>query len=178
MKLTKDSAFFIFDVESVGLHGQAFAVGGGIYLGNGAAQREFRFACPIDACDGAESDRKWVKENVPVLEQTHHAPAVIRKSFWEEWMKAKRDYPEIIMAVECGWPVEARFLCACIDDEPEARRWAGPYPLHEIASIMEAAGMDAMKTYERTPSEPAHDPLGDSRLSARLLAEAISKTAQ
>ena len=32
------SPFFVIDVESVGLHGEGFAVAGGVYLRNGAAQ--------------------------------------------------------------------------------------------------------------------------------------------
>lgn len=169
-------SFFVFDVESVGLHGEGFAVAGGVYLDNGAGQWEFRFACPIDEAEGDHEGRAWVKTNVPTLEVTHRVPVGIRDAFWAEWKKAKAQYPDIVMAAECGWPVEARFLCACIDDMPEERRWEGPYPLHEIASYMAAAGMDPMAKYERTPSEtPAHDPLTDARLSARLLSEAIGK---
>ena len=36
---------FIFDVESIGLHGEAFAVAGGIYTENGNCLREFAFHC-------------------------------------------------------------------------------------------------------------------------------------
>ena len=43
--------FFVFDVESVGLHGEAFAVAGGIYI-NAAAQSEFRFCCPLEEAKG------------------------------------------------------------------------------------------------------------------------------
>lgn len=170
-------AFFVFDVESVGLHGEGFAVAGGVYLENGAAQWEFDYSCHVDSADGNDDDRKWVKENVPVLNITHRFPCGVREAFWQAWLKAKAQCPDIVMAVECGWPVEARFLCAVIDDEPEGRRWKGPYPLHEIASYLDAAGMDPMATYKRTPSEmPAHNPLADARLSARLLSEALALT--
>ena len=79
------------------------------------------------------------------------------------------------MAAECLWPVEARFLSACIADD--ARRLpTAPYPIHEIASVMLSAGMDPMGTYERTPSEmPRHNPLADARQSARLLVEALAR---
>ena len=171
-------AFFVFDVESVGLHGEAFAVAGGVYLENGAAQWEFSYACPIDECCGVDSDREWVKQNVPLLQQTHNHPKPMRNAFWSKWLSAKARYPNITMAAECGWPVEARFLAQCVDDDVEMRRWQGPYPLHDVASFMAAAGMDPMATYERTASEmPVHDPLADARLSARLLAEAIKRTA-
>lgn len=165
-------AYFVFDVESVGLHGEGFAVAGGIYLANGAVQREFRYACPSEQAEGVEEDREWVNKNVPVLEITHRTPMGVRSAFWVEWMNAKGVCD--CMAVECGWPVEARFLAACIDDNPAERRWKGPYPLMEIASFMAAARMDVMKKYERTPSElPEHDPLADARLSARLLSIAL-----
>ena len=171
-----NTPFFIFDVESIGLHGEGFAVAGGVYLANGAAQYEFAYSCPMSEAKGVEEDRQWVKENVPILEITHRMPIAMRDEFWKQWTEAKSKYPDITMAVECGWPVEARFLAACINDFPEGRRWEGPYPLQEIASLMTAAGMEPMANYPRTASElPAHNPLTDARLSARLLSTALVK---
>lgn len=171
---------FIFDVESVGLHGEAFAVAGGIYdmdsMESPQSFLEFCHACPPENAKGTDSDREWINANIPSIPTNHLTPKGIRDTFWIMWTLAKRKYPNIIMAAECGWPVEARFLAACIDDEPEERRWKGPYPLHEIASFMVAAGMDPMAKWERIDGElPAHHPLSDVRLSARILATA-SKT--
>lgn len=166
--------YFIFDVESVGLHGEGFAVAGGLYFENGAVQWEFSLACPIDECEGSDSDREWVKNNVPVLEETHRTPEAMREQFWLLWEQAKKQ--NAVMAVECGWPVEARFLAKCIEQDFPKRNFEGPYPLHEIASYMAAAGMNPMGKYDRTPSEAReHDPLCDSRLSARLLSIALKK---
>lgn len=166
-------SFFVFDVESVGLHGEGFAVAGGVFLSNGAIQWGFRMACPVDQCIGNDEGRKWVNENVPQLEITHRSPVAMRSTFWQMWMKAKGE--GALMAAECGWPVEANFLGSCITDDV-SRMWEGPYPLHEIATFMEAAGMDPMAKYERTPSElPQHDPYADAVQSARLLSMAISK---
>ncbi|MCC6880918.1 MAG: hypothetical protein IT576_02095 [Verrucomicrobiales bacterium] len=170
------SPFFVFDVESIGLHGQAFAVAGGIYTRDGSTLREFAFHCHESRADGEMSDRVWVNENVTVssLSAIVECPRDVRSMFWRVWADAKETYPGITMAVECGWPVEARFLNACIDDDRGERNWSGPYPMHEIASIMLAAGMDPMATYERLPKElPAHEPLADARQSARLLATAL-----
>lgn len=165
-------SFFVFDVESIGLHGEGFAVAGGVYLENGAAQWEFCFACDPRDAEGDVDDREWVSKNVPVFEVTHRTPDGVRDAFWGKWLKAKAD--GATMAAECLWPVEARFVAACVEDDPHGRKWDGPYPFHEISSIMLAAGMEPMKNYERTESEkPAHNPLGDARLSARLLAEAF-----
>lgn len=172
------SPFFIFDVESIGLHGEGFAVGGGVYI-NGAAQEEFRFCCPMDSAEGWSSeDKKWVEENVPVMEITHRKPPMMREDFWKKWLEAKAKYPGITMAAECLWPVEAAFVASCVYQAQLERNWSGPYPFHEIASIMLAAGMDPMATHDRTASEqPAHEPLADARLSARLLAEALTRMA-
>lgn len=163
--------FFVFDVESIGLYGEGFAVAGGVYLSNGAAQWEFCFCCPSDQAQGFEMDREWVRKNVPVMEETHRDTYGLRLAFWKAWEKAKTGGAQ--MAAECLYPVEARFLRDCITDDAQRINNA-PYPFHEIASIMLAAGMDPMATYDRMPPEmPRHNPLADARQSARLLATAI-----
>lgn len=165
--------FFVFDVESIGLHGEGFAVAGGVYLENGAAQWEFKFACPVDMAEGYAMDRDWVRKNVPVMEGTHRETYGLRVAFWTEWARAKR--AGATMAAECLWPVEARFLSDCIRDDAQ-RLDEAPYPVLEISSVMLAAGMDPLATYDRMPSEmPRHDPLADARQSARLLAMALDK---
>jgi len=167
-------SYFVFDVESVGLHGEAFAVAGGVYLENGAAQWEFKYACPIDECRGTDEDRAWVKANVPALQECYRGPRQLRDAFWAMWMKAKNE--GATMAADCLWPVEAGLVEACVRDEPVTRNWDGPYPFMEIASFLAAAGMDPLGKYERTPSElPVHDPLADARQSARMLSIALSK---
>lgn len=166
------NAFFVFDVESVGLHGEGFAVAGGVYL-DGAAQWEFRLAVPIAECAGSDDDRQWVKDNIPTIEETHRSPKAMRDEFWQQWMKAKAG--GAVMAANCAWPVEAGFLKACIADD-SSRKWEGPYPLHEIASFLIVAGFDPLAKYPRTPSElPIHDPLADARQSARMLATALQR---
>ena len=168
--------FFVFDVESIGLHGQTFSVAGGIYDAEASPLHEFAYHCDPIPGYGAEHDIQWVKVNV-----RHHASSIycasretIRQFFWKEWMHAKENH-KAAMFVECGWPVEARFLSECIMDALEIRKWQGAYPMHEIASIMAAAEMDPMATYERQPNElPAHEPLADAKLSVRLLIQAIN----
>lgn len=175
MNIQKHYFAFVFDVESVGLHGEGFAVAGGVYLA-GNPVSEFCFSCPVDAAFGSDMDRDWVKANVPAMEITHDTPAGVRAAFWDQWMAAKASFPDLLMAGECLWPVEAGFVARCVADDAERRNWEGPYPFHEISSVMLAAGMDPMATYERRPDEqPAHNPVGDARLSARLLFEAMKK---
>lgn len=165
-------SFFVFDVESVGLHGEGFAVGGGVFLENGAVQWGFRLACPAAECAGNQEGHEWVKENVPEMEITHRSPKAMREAFWKLWIKARDE--GATMAADCGWPVEARFLIQCVNDNLREREWQGPYPLLEIAAFLTAAGMDPMTKYRREPSElPEHDPSADARQSARLLSTAL-----
>lgn len=185
MKLPPDQKFFVFDCESVGLHGQTFAVAGGVYdiQGQPVLGSEFLFSCGHECAVGSsggneDDDRKWVEENVAIQEGAVLCanPHEVRHRFWQLWEMARRGFPGVMMFVECGWPVEAKFLEECIADDPVTRNWQGPYPMHEIATLMLAAGMDPMATYDRQPQEqPAHDPLADARLSARLLSAAIGR---
>jgi hypothetical protein len=167
-------SFFVFDVESIGLHGEGFAVGGCIFLENGAIQEGFCFCCPTSECQGSDDGRIWVRENVPMPAITHRGPRSMRTDFWMIWLAARAD--GAIMAADCGWPVEARFLAQCIDDAAEARESNGPYPFFEISTALMLAGMDPLANYPRTESEnPKHNPYADAVQSARLLAEALAK---
>jgi len=171
--MDKDSTFLVIDVESVGLHGTAFAVAGMLLNWEGVGWT-FTYACHPDKASGADSDRKWVMENVPKLDYNCDNPREVRDLFWDMWIDTKKKYQNVIMAAECSWPVEARFLNSCIDDDKELRNWLGPYPLHDISSIMLAVGMDPMNNYRRLKDEkPEHHPLSDVKLSARLLREAF-----
>ena len=175
MLLKLDQPWFVFDVESIGLHGEAFAVAGGVYVG-GVAVNEFCYSCPREEAHGRDDDREWVDDFIQHIDITDLSPDGVRNSFWACWCDAKSRYPDIKMAGECIWPVEARFVLECIKYDPIIRNWSGPYPFHEIASVMLCAGMDPMATYSRKDDElPAHNPLADARLSARLLHEAVTE---
>lgn len=168
--------FMVFDVESVGLHGEGFAVGYVVVRGDGDTpygQGSAYYACPPDMAQGENEGRTWIAENCPPLHANCDTPSLVRFRFWRDWLTWKER--GAVLVADCQWPVEARFLLACVDDDPDTRTWQGPYPLHELASFMVAAGMDPMATYDRLPDEPQHDPLGDAKQSARLLIEALSK---
>jgi hypothetical protein len=165
---------FVFDVESIGLYGEGYAVGGGIYHADGTRESEFAFSCPPENALGDADDRDWVSKNIPPLVITHLRPYEVREAFWSQWLAAKEQ--GIPMAAECGYPVETNFLAACVHNDKRSNKWNGPYPFIEISSVMIAAGMDPMITYERVGDEnPKHHPLADARQSARLLFEALSK---
>lgn len=167
----KPELFMVFDVESIGLHGEGFAVGYVVIDASGNQVGGRQFACHPDRANGGPEGRAWVAENCPSFAFDCASPTAVRRRFWAAWQSWK-DQGAVLVA-DCAWPVEARFLIACVDDQPEQNSWNGPYPLYELASFMVAAGMDPHATYERLPDEPMHDPLGDAKQSARLLVQAL-----
>jgi hypothetical protein len=167
--------FMVFDCESIGLHGETFAVGYVVVTGDGEVVGDRVFTCSPDTASGTDEGRAWITENCPPLVWNCSSPREVRRFFWAGWQSWK-DQGAVLVA-HVAWPVEARFLAACVDDQPDQNTWNGPYPLHELASFMVAAGMDPTGDYGRLPDEPQHDPLGDARQSARLLTMALARLA-
>ena len=164
----------VFDVESIGLHGEGFAVAWVVTDAQGARKAEGVAACDPMKAAGRDEDRAWVAANVPPLPQTHDAPRAVREAFWAVW-ELWRDQGAVLVA-DCAWPVETNFLSACVRDDPDARTWKGPYPLYDLSSIIMANGGDPLATGSRLPDElPAHDPLADARQSARVLVQSLSR---
>lgn len=164
--------YMVFDVESVGLHGEGFAVGWVVLDEKGTEVDNGIAACDPKDCSGTDENRKWIFKKVPLLENNCEYPETVRSFFWTAWKHWKRKGAALF--ADCAWPVEARFLAACVDDDPVSREWEGPYPLHDIASYTMPLGNDPTATHERLPEElPIHNPLRDARQSARILFESF-----
>ena len=173
--MNTEKIFFVFDVESIGLHGEGFAVGWVVIGETGATYEESYLACPPGAARGSASSRGWVEENIPEIRPTHNTPIAVRDAFWGILKMWKKNGAAIV--ADCCWPVESRFLAQCVDDNPEDREWDGPYPLHDIASVLLAHGEDPLLTRDRLSDEiPQHNPLKDAKQSARILFSALAKS--
>ena len=160
--------FMVFDVESIGLHGDGFAVAWVVVNRGGQRLDEGCMACDPAKCDGTDESRLWVAEHVPTLTVTSPNKLHLRNSFWHEWRRCADQ--GAVLAADCAWPVEAHVLSACVRLNHSEREWQGPYPLHDLASVLLALGADALAVTERLPDElPAHHPLMDARQSARQL---------
>lgn len=160
--------FFVFDVESIGLHGEGYAVAGGLFGWDGPPLWEFSYACSPDRAEGNAAGRIWVSQNVPSIAITHETPKEVRNGFWKKWLEARE--AQAAPLVYCGWPVEAHFLSQCVEDSPEVRTWEAPYPLHELASLLAASGHAPLGHDERLDGErPEHHPMSDVRQVSRLL---------
>lgn len=165
--------FMVFDVESVGLFGEGFAVGWVVVDDDmpGRTFGEAIYSCPCSAVtvDGLSNDDttwKWLTENIPDLPVTHSMPTEIRSAFWNDWAKRRAD---TVLVADCGWPVEARFLMDCVRDVP-IRRMQSPYPFIDLNGVLLARGVDPVRIFDRLPNElPAHNPLNDARQTARIL---------
>lgn len=174
-EVLKGKTLFVFDVESVGLHGEGFSVGW-VVVKDGAEYEASYLACDMEKATGDDASRKWCIDNIPTLPSTHSSPKSVRDAFWSVWKLWKNN--GAIMVADCAWPVEARFLAQCVDDSPSDRAWEGPYPLHDCASIIMALGSDPLVTNERLDSElPRHNPVCDARQSDRMIREASAATA-
>jgi hypothetical protein len=178
--------FMVFDVESVGLHGEGFAVGYVVIESPSGKEIDSGFfRTTAEAAIGQVSSLRWVQENVvPALADDMLArdwsdglgsksPKEVREKFWQRWEYWRTQ--GAMLAADCAWPVEARFLIACVDGDRMGRDCNGPYPLIDIASVRLAAELDPLGTEERLDREkPVHHPLADARQSARLLVESLT----
>ena len=178
MKNRKDDIYFVFDVESEGVHGAGFAVSAVVVdYKNRILERQRPYVCPIsDKC--SSEDKEWLEKNVlPALEVTGYIQQpngyYLRQVFWERICFWKGQGAEIWS--DCCYPVETNFLSACVADSPKERASQAPYPLLDLSGVLKKAGLDPIGTYGRLESEfPAHNPLMDSMQSARILTSVLN----
>ncbi len=186
----------IFDVESVGLYGEHFAVAYLLAEANRVLE-EGLMLCNPETAMGDSVDLRWVEKNVfpwihamsldfpggghakvmtdPTTGALTHLcsdTGTLRKAFWHLW--ARERVRETELWADVTYPVEAGFLAACVRDDRTRRKFEGPYPLLDISTAVRLAG-PRMSKLTRVPSElPEHHPLMDTRFSFRQLLTALS----
>ena len=135
---------FVFDVESIGLHGVDFAVGYVIFdKGEEVEAGWWSRGLADDRSLGTMEDIAWCYDNIPDEVRHPSDPAFHRIRFWDIYMRERgvpifrnvarpgviEDGPHATSKTyfwaDCAWPVEARFFAAMIDD---ARRWPTDQP--------------------------------------------------
>lgn len=170
--------YFFFDVESIGVRGEAFAFG---YVvtdseGNVIEEEAYWFepkAVPEMMSDTEthsefEAGMEWVKEHcLPTLRESdarkidegnvNKSISALRSKFIELWDEFS---DTCYMVADCPYPIETNFL---------RRVNREVYPLLDVASMLLMCGKDPMGTYTRLADElPAHHPLMDARQTKRL----------
>lgn len=170
--------FLSFDVESNGLHGDAFAVAALLVAADGSTEAEFVGRCPVTGPLDS-----WVEANVlpPMTDipETYTSFAELRAAFWS-WYEQTKPAADYILANN-PYPVEARFLLACQEDDPEHRYAEHPFPLIDLASLLIATGIttktdkDAfMKAAIGDTPEAAHNPKWDAWATAKAALRALA----
>lgn len=161
-----------FDVESNGLHGEAFAVGAVLVDGKGEVMEEFQARCPLP-----EPLDPWVKEHVlpPMkdMPETHPSPQAMRAGFWKWYLPAKGKANYVLA---CNpYPVEARFLIACQEDDMATRYFEHPFPLLDLGTLYVSAGATTGEQRDRLVAEASagtpnleHHPRFDAWVAARV----------
>ena len=177
-----DTKILSFDLETNGLHGQAFAVGAVIVDGQGDILDQF-----TGRTDIAGSVDPWVKENVlPVIEDMPincKSYNELKEGFWNWYIEAeaKSDY----VLVNNGYPVEYRFLLDCQEADIERRYWQHPFPILDLLSLLIQIGEEPhgndnefiREFFEKYPPKP-HNPLWDATMAVLAAFKALRQSGQ
>ncbi len=177
--LAENTKLLCFDLETNGLHGEAFAVGAVVMGVDGKIYDEFTGRCAV--IGNVDS---WVEQNVlPAIADmpiSHASYKDLREDFWKWYLLAepKSDY----VLVSNGYPVEYRFLLKCQEENIEERYWQHPFPILDLASLLLQAGIeptDRNKLIGRiieSGGYSRHHPLHDAKVSALAAYESFRLT--
>ena len=176
--ITTKTKLLSFDIESNGLHGDAFAIGAVVLDANGKVYDKFTGRSEI-----VGKIDEWVEQNVlPVItdmEITHSSYKHLRDNFWAWFVKAKKECDYVL--VNNGYPVEYRFLLQCQEDDLDVRFWDHPFPILELTSLIVGAGKDVQETKIKVMSEQkdklkgdAHHPYYDSVIAIMAAFKVLS----
>lgn len=176
-EITNQTKLLCFDLETNGLHGQAFAIGALVIDKHGTVHDQFTARTELN-----DEVDEWVRQHVlPVLDDmpiTHGSYEAMREAFWRWFLKAeaKSDY----VIVSNGYPVEYRFLLDCQEANIDERYWQHPFPLIELSSLLLPLGqlsrVKKNELYKKLPNMDdfkKHHPLDDAKATALLAFEAF-----
>jgi hypothetical protein len=180
-----EQLYMVFDVESVGLHGEGFAVGWTVVDETGKEESFGCAYCDHETAEGTPEDREWVKANVALPSVptgksrdeegsilVWDRPYMVRLDFWNTW-ELYQSHGALLVS-DCAWPVETNFLEKGYMERQWQHEGRGPYPLIDVSSVLLAIGENPVGTFDRLPHElPAHNPLNDARQSARVFIAAL-----
>ena len=175
--LSEETRILSFDLETNGLHGQAFAVGAVVVDAKGKILDQFSGRTEISG----EVD-EWVEANIlPVIEDmpiNHDSYEELREAFWQWFREAqgKSDY----VVVSNGYPVEYRFLLDCQDADIEERYWEHPFPILDLTSLLiqigEQSSLDKqsfVKEFLTQHTRKPHHPMQDATITALAAFKAL-----
>lgn len=156
----------MLDVESVSLHGRAFAVGAIVVnKRTGVIIDQFQLKCT----EIMPAANEWVKANViPVLvdmPECEHAPE-FRERFW---LFYKKYCDNSDVWGDCIFPVETNFLSWIAKDDLPNREFMMPYPLNDLAAMVNISKNRIEECGESMSWLRPHHPIDDCIASTTLL---------
>jgi len=165
------------DVESDGLYGEPVAVGAVLLDERGRLAESL-----LSVRDCVLTDPFALRVVQPMLAKLPATVSTIRglcDDFWRWYGRVRRSYEDALFFVDVGYPVETSFLerCVRLDD---TRRGSSPYPVHEVATLLELVEGDAdlgrVQYVADQITEPfaPHDPSFDAHVSALCARKALS----
>ena len=161
------------DVESVGLNGQAFAYALITYDRYGVIVSKREAVVSWQICNGTEQSFAWIKQNIPSLTLdaiSHPSRESFLESFRTDVESENARKGKVVFMADCTFPVETNLISEAYPSGTNGLF----YPFIDIGSVLLAAGLDPIGTYDRLPEElPAHDPSCDAMQSARLFFKAL-----
>lgn len=167
--LNSTTKILCFDLETNGLHGEAFAAGAVVMDASGKTLDQFTARTKI-----VGQIDTWVEQNVLLaikeMPVTHSDYRALREAFWRWFVpaEAKADY----VLVSNGYPVEYRFLLKCQEEDIEARYWQHPFPILDLFSLLIQAGerpsskSKILGEIMQTHKFSLHNPLDDAKMTA------------
>ncbi|MFI5240151.1 MAG: hypothetical protein ACHQUB_00360 [Candidatus Saccharimonadia bacterium] len=157
-EITRDTIFLSIDVESNGLQGDAFAVGAVLLRADNTKLDDFLGRSPITG----KLD-PWVKKNVlPPMKnvpEDYKSAKDMRNGFWS-WFRIAKERADYVL-VDNGYPVEARFLITCQQDDLEDRYWDHPFPLLDVSSLLIQIGVKPLAIRTEFVAERLDKQMGD-----------------
>lgn len=166
--ISKNTKLLCFDIESNGLHGEAFAVAAVVMNADGKVLDKFESRVKITG----QVD-SWVEKNVlPAIKDmpiTHGSYKALREAFWRWYLAAEKQADYVL--VSNGYPVEYRFLLQCQEADLEERYWQHPFPIIDLFSLLllvEGLGGKGRLIDDiiREGNFKRHDPLDDAKITA------------
>ena len=157
--LLGEKNMMVLDVESMGLHGDAFAFGYAIFH-KGEVIASAEHSIPREAVVGLSDDKKWIDANVPLMIPDLAYPHQLREIFWKGYLLWRQ--VGCLVAADCPWPVEAKFLHQCIADDLANRRFMGPYPIYDLMSLGNLMSTNYNLTLGKPKGHRDHHPLDDA----------------
>lgn len=142
------SKILSIDCESNGLHGYIFAIGAVLIDTDDPGNTNERFTGYVDIRLFRDVD-SWVVQNVlPFIHDLDLYDTLLDlyEEFWSWYCTHK---PGAIVLVDFGFPVEARLFQYLINQDLPNRAFNGPFPLHELGTLLLAVGAPPDDTNRR-----------------------------